>query len=64
MRNFDVSERLPVGQMYIMRRGLCVKLWRIIGLRKSWGEDSIMLDNEELVDHAQAVALSYVEVSD
>ena len=60
LRNFVANERLPIGQMYILRRGLCVKMWRFLGARKVWGED-IILDKIELIDHAQAVALTYVE---
>jgi hypothetical protein len=62
IRNYTVNERLPIGQLYIMRRGICVKLWRFIGPRRTWGEDSIMLQSSELIDHSQAVALCYVEV--
>jgi hypothetical protein len=119
IRNYVRDERLPIGQLYILRRGLCVKMWRFLGARKVgtttrlaaredargaeacksydrptvvalmpavprlppyhpptilltsplhpldatsqvWGED-IILDNEELIDHSQAVALTYVE---
>jgi CRP-like cAMP-binding protein len=61
LRNFTAQERLPVGQLYIVRKGLLVKMWRFLGSGKVWGED-IILPSEELMDHAQAVALSYVEV--
>ena len=61
LRNYVKDERLPIGQLYILRRGLCVKMWRFLGAKKVWGEDMI-LDVEELIDHSQAVALTYVEV--
>jgi len=61
IRNFVAKERLPVGQLYILRKGMCVKMWRFLGTRRVWGEDMI-LDVAELIDHAQAVALTYVEV--
>ena len=61
LRNYVANERLPIGQLYILRRGLCVKMWRFLQQKKVWGEDMI-IDSPELVDHAQAVALTYVEV--
>ena len=40
LRNYVKDERLPIGQLYILRRGLCVKMWRFLGLqsknRKEW----------------------------
>jgi len=60
IRSFVGHERLPIGQLYILRRGLVVKMWRFLGTGKVWGEDMI-LDNPELIDHSQAVALTYVE---
>jgi len=60
IRSFIGHERLPVGQLYILRRGLVVKMWRFLGSGKVWGED-IILNSSELIDHSQAVALTYVE---
>lgn len=60
IRSYVGHERLPVGQLYIVRRGLLVKMWRFLGSGKVWGEDMI-LDNMDLMDHSQAVALTYVE---
>jgi CRP-like cAMP-binding protein len=60
VRAYIAHERLPVGQLYVLRRGLVVKMWRFLGAGKVWGEDMI-LDNPELVDHSQAVALTYIE---
>ena len=60
VRCFIAQERLPVGQLYILRRGFVVKMWRFLGPGKVWGEDMIM-QNMHLVDHSQAVALTYVE---
>jgi len=60
IRAYVSHERLPVGYLYILKRGLVVKLWRFLGSGKVWGED-IILDMPELIDHSQAVALTYVE---
>jgi hypothetical protein len=56
IRNYVAKERLPVGQLYILRRGLCVKMWRFLGTKRVWGEDSMIMQLEELIDHAQARA--------
>jgi len=60
IRAFISHERLPIGQLYVLRRGLVVKMWRFLGRGKTWGEDMV-LDSLELMDHSQAVALTYVE---
>ena len=60
VRCYIAQERLPVGQLYILRRGFVVKMWRFLGAGKVWGED-VILENMALVDHSQAVALTYVE---
>ena len=60
MKAYVTKERLPIGQLYIMRRGMAVKLWRFLTKGRVWGED-MLLDNQELIDHAQAVALTFVE---
>jgi len=57
---YTQEERLPLGQLYILGRGIVVRNWRIFSMGRVWGED-IILDRKEFVDHAQAVALSYVE---
>ncbi len=31
---FAVEERLPLGQMYVLRRGMVVRLWRFLGRGK------------------------------
>lgn len=54
LRNFVASERVPVGMLCIVRKGLVVKMWRFLGARKVWGEDFI-LDNEELIDHSRTL---------
>ena len=61
IRNFVLEERIPLGQMCILHRGLVVKNWRFLTIKKVWGEDMI-LENKNLMDHSQAVALCYVEV--
>jgi hypothetical protein len=55
------SERLPLGQMYILHKGVVVKNWRFYCKGRVWGDDFI-LENRELIDHSQAVALGYTEV--
>lgn len=60
IRCFILNERLPLGLTYIMGKGIVVKNWKFLGIGRVWGED-ILLDNEELVDHTQAVALVYTE---
>ena len=85
-RAYIANERVPVGYLYILRRGIVVKLWRFLRsaqhtspppsipfshaslsffplaqLREGLGED-IILDVPELIDHSQAVALTYCEV--
>jgi len=60
IRPYVQHERLPVGQLYILRTGMAVKMWRFLGSGQVWGEDMI-IDNPELMDHSQAVALTYVE---
>ena len=49
-----------MGQLYIIARGIVVKNWRFFGVGKVWGED-MLIKNPELVDHAQGVAVTYVE---
>ena len=60
IRSFVAHERLPTGQLYILRSGCVVRMWRFLVVGTVFGEDMI-LENKSLVDYAQAVALSYVE---
>ena len=46
--------------MYVMRRGMVVRLWRFLNRGEVFGED-MLISNSELQDHAQAVCMSYVE---
>ena len=46
--------------MYVMRRGMVVRLWRFLNRGKVFGED-MLIQNSELQDHAQAVCMSFVE---
>ena len=59
------DERLPLGQLYVLRRGLVIRLWRFHGPGKVFGEDILLKDvgvgDDELIDHSQAVALTYCE---
>ena len=34
LRNYVANERLPIGQLYVLRRGLCVKMWRFLNAKK------------------------------
>jgi len=54
------AERMPLGRMYILRKGLACRRWRFLAPGRAWGDD-ILLEDEELIDHAQAVALTFVE---
>jgi hypothetical protein len=63
LAGFVAEERLPLGQMYVLRRGTLVKLWRFLTAGKVWGEDALLdAKHIDIVDHSQAVALTYVEV--
>ena len=55
------NERMPIGQLYVLRKGMVVRLWRFLGPNSVWGED-MLIEELDLVCHAQAVALTYVEV--
>jgi hypothetical protein len=60
LQAFVTHERLAVGQMFVLRRGMCVKNWRFLREGRVWGDDMILVD-PALMDHAQAVALTFVE---
>ena len=47
--------------MYVMRRGMVVRLWRFLNRGDVFGED-MLISNSELQDHAQAVCMSFVEI--
>lgn len=57
---FVSSERIPIGHLYVLRKGMCVRLWRFLMPNSVWGED-MLLDDLDLVCHSQAVSLTYVE---
>lgn len=57
---YVASERVPIGQLNVLRKGMCVRLWRFLGVNAVWGDD-MLLDDLDLVCHAQAVALTYIE---
>ena len=65
MNAYLQDERLPLGQLYVLRRGLVIRLWRFYGPGKVFGEDILLKDvgvgDDELIDHSQAVALTYCE---
>jgi len=60
MRAYSIEERLPLGQMYVLRRGMIVRLWRFLGKGRVWGED-MLIEDPELRNHAQGVALTFIE---
>ena len=56
------QERVASGSLCILRRGLVCRRFRFYSNGKVWGEDMI-LDDPSLIDHTDAVALTYIEVS-
>ena len=58
---YVASERAPLGMLYVLRKGMCVKNWRFIRVGRVWGDDMI-IDDRLLMDHSQAVALTYIEL--
>ena len=61
VRAYVVSERPPLGQIYVLRKGMAIKNWRFLRAGRVWGDDMI-LEDQTLMDHSQAVALTYIEV--
>lgn len=61
VRAYVASERPALGQLYVLRKGMCVKNWRFLRAGRVWGDDMI-IDSLRLMDHSQAVALTYIEV--
>ena len=49
-----------VGQLYVLRKGVCVKNWNFMRGGAVWGDDMI-IDALHLLDHSQAVAVTYME---
>lgn len=58
---YVANERIPLGRLYVLRCGMVVRLWRFMGAGRTWGEDFLLAPDFEMVDHAQAVALTFVE---
>lgn len=64
LRAFIAEERPALGQLYVLRRGMCVKNWRFLGGTGKGGEvwgDDMIIDSLALMDHSQAVAITYIE---
>ena len=61
VRAYVASERPPLGQIYVLRKGMAIKNWRFLRAGRVWGDDMI-LEDQSLMDHSQAVALTYIEV--
>ena len=57
---YVAEERPALGKLYILRRGMTVKNWRFYRAGGVWGDD-VILDLKTLMDHAQAVAITYAE---
>lgn len=60
VRAYVTEERPALGQLYVLRRGMCVKNWRFLRAGHVFGDDMI-IDSLRLMDHCQAVALTYCE---
>jgi len=59
---FIVHERMPIGQLYVLKQGMVVKLYRFLGKGRVWGEDALLPQRDfAIVDHSQAVALTFCE---
>jgi hypothetical protein len=39
---YIAEERPPIGQLYVLRRGMCVKNWRFLRAGSVWGDDMII----------------------
>ena len=61
LTSFVSEERVPVGSLYILRKGLCSRGWSFMGPGRVWGED-LILKYPQLVDTTPTIALTYVEV--
>jgi len=61
VRALVAEERAPIGQLYVLRRGMVVKNWHFMRAGRVWGDDMI-IDALHLIDHSQAVAVTYCEV--
>jgi len=59
--SFVSEERVPVGSLYILRKGLCSRGWNFLGPGRVWGED-LIINYPQLIDTTPTVALTYVEV--
>ena len=61
LNSFVSEERIPVGSLYILRKGLCSRGWNFLGPGRVWGED-LIVNYPQLIDTTPTVALTYVEV--
>ena len=59
--SFVSEERIPVGSLYILRKGLCSRGWNFLGPGRVWGED-LIINYPQRIDTTPTVALTYVEV--
>ena len=59
--SFVSEERIAVGSLYILRKGLCSRGWNFLGPGRVWGED-LIINYPQLIDTTPTVALTYVEV--
>ena len=61
LNSFVSEERIPVGSLYILRKGLCSRGWNFLGPGRVFGED-LIVKYPQLIDTTPTVALTYVEV--
>lgn len=58
VKAYVASERPPLGQLYVLRKGMCIKNWRFMRAGRVWGDDLILLmadtDDTRFMDHSQA----------
>lgn len=63
---FIQKEWLPGGRLYIVRKGLVTRMYRMLSRGRSWGEDILLEDERSapsaLVDRTPAVAVTFVEM--
>jgi len=57
---FVREERIALGPLYILRKGLCSRGWYFFGPGRVWGEDMI-ISRPDLLDATPVVAMTYIE---
>merc|ERR1711865_436963 len=54
LNSFVSEERIPVGSLYILRKGLCSRGWNFLGPGRVWGED-LIINYPQLIDTTPTV---------